>query len=76
MKGSDDMKNYLREFWYEEDGAEFVETAIVLFFVAGLIAVMAYVFTQAGNKIGESGDTISAMDTNSHVNTNPYNNTP
>ena len=33
MKGSDDMKNYLRDFWYEEDGAEFVETAIVLFFV-------------------------------------------
>lgn len=70
------MKQYLQDFFHEEDGMEFLQVAIIVTLSALLISVVAYLFTKVGNKIGEAGDAVDAMDTNPNVNTNPYNNVP
>ena len=70
------MQNYLHDFWENEDGMEFLQFAIIVVLSVGLIVVVAYLFTQISNKVGDAGDSVAAMDTNTHVNTNPNNNTP
>lgn len=66
------LKTYMNDFVNEEDGMELLQTAIVVALAAGLIIVVAYLFTQVGKKIGDAGDQVDALDVNTPVNSNPY----
>lgn len=69
------LRSYAKEFFSNEDGMELLQVAIVVALAAGLITVIAYLFTQVGKKIGDAGDQVSNVNTNANVNTNPYSNT-
>lgn len=77
LKGCDKfMKQYIKDFFKEEDGMEFLQVAVIVALSALLITVVAYLFTKIGNKIGEAGDAVDSIDANPNVNQNPYNNVP
>lgn len=69
---SSKLKSYSKEFIQNEDGMEAVQVAVIIALSAGLIAVLAFLFTMIGKKIGEAGEAVDAMDTNTNVTTNPY----
>lgn len=69
------MRAYIKEFISNEDGMELLQVAIVVALAAGLITVIAYLFTMVGQKIGEAGEQVGNVDTNASVTSNPYNST-
>lgn len=69
------MRAYIKEFISNEEGMELLQVAIVVALAAGLITVIAYLFTMVGQKIGEAGEQVGNVDTNTSVTSNPYNST-
>ena len=69
------MRAYIKEFISNEEGMELLQVAIVVALAAGLITVIAYLFTMVGQKIGEAGEEVGNVDTNTSVTSNPYNST-
>lgn len=56
------MKNYLKKFFHQEDGAELVEWSIVVAIVAILAAAVFSVVSIVYKQITNAGDTIGGLD--------------
>lgn len=56
------MKNYLKKFFHQEDGAELVEWSIVIAIVAILAAAVFAVVSIVYRQITNAGDTIGNLD--------------
>lgn len=67
------MKNYLRKFFYQEDGAELVEWSIVIAIVAILAAAVFAVVSIVYKQITSAGDTIGNLDYGSIAGNNSAN---
>lgn len=58
------LKTHTKEFLTDESGMEFLQLAIVIVIVAGLIVVMQRLGKAIYSKIGGAADTVENMDTN------------
>lgn len=74
------MKNYLKRFIKDEEGAEFLEYAVVIGLSAILIAVIIVIFTvvknkalESGKAIDEAGNNSTAADWDAHINPDEVN---
>lgn len=66
-------KEYGNELIYDESGMEFLEVAIIIALVVGLIGVIAYLFTMIGNKVSDAGESVDTMESTPSQQTNPWN---
>lgn len=64
------MKNFLRRFWQEEDGAELVEWAIVIAIVAVIAVPVMALMKTAQTKINDANTLINSINPGDVV-TNP-----
>lgn len=71
-----ELKSYAREFIQDEEGMEFLQVAIIVVMVVGLIAVLAFLFTKIGNKISDAGNAVDSLDSTPSQQTNPWTSTP
>lgn len=67
-------KEYGNELIYDESGMEFLEVAIIIALVVGLIGVIAYLFTMIGNKVSDAGESVESMDSTPSQQNNPWDN--
>lgn len=61
---ANEVKAYAKELYKDESGLEFIEIAIGVALVAGLITVLGGLFYIIKNKISQSSDDVENMDTN------------
>ena len=59
-----EVKSYAKELYADESGLEFIEIAIGVALVAGLITVLGGLFYIIKSKIAASSDDVDNMDTN------------
>lgn len=57
------IKSYTKDFIKGDDGMEFLQFAIIVCLVAGLIAVVVYLFDTVSDKIEGAGDAVDSMNT-------------
>lgn len=57
------IKNYTKDFIKGDDGMEFLQVAIIVCLVVGLIAVLVYLFDAVWDKIEAAGEEVNAMST-------------
>lgn len=58
------MKNFintLKNFWKDEDGSSFLETAIIIVIVAILAVAVFALFDKVNDKLSQAGDQIDAI---------------
>lgn len=70
------VREYGSELIYDESGMEFLEVAIIIALVVGLIGVIAYLFTMIGNKVSDAGESVESMDSTPSQQTNPWDSSP
>lgn len=57
------IKNYTKDFIKGDDGMEFLQVAIIVCLVVGLIAVLVFLFDKISEKITEAGNEVNSMNT-------------
>ena len=66
------IKDYAKELYNDESGMELLEFAILVTLVAGVIAVVIFIFGIISRKISEAGEAVENINTGSTQQSNPW----
>lgn len=71
-KAARNIKEYAKELYNDESGMELLEFAILVTLVAGVIAVVIFIFGIISDKISEAGEAVENINTNNTQQSNPW----
>ncbi len=74
MKFIENVKNYSKDLIEDESGMELLQVAVIVALAAGLISIIAWLFTVIGNKISDAAEDVdNANITPGSQSGNPWN---